>query len=180
MDGSSFDRITRRLAVTTTRRGGVAALVAGVLGIAGISAAEARLEIPPACLGVGTRCTSGDECCSGRCVDKDFNTSRCARTTSNRPDKKKVKKKRDGGGGGDACLEDGDTCYFGDYNCCSGDFNCFQPISSFVPGGPSECKACGAHADTCIGPGGDQGNCCSGLLCEDSQEYNGVMNCVLS
>jgi len=117
MDGSSFDRITRRLAVTTNRRGGIAALVAGALGIAGISSADARLELPPRCRNAGSPCQTGDVCCSGRCVAKADGSMRCARTTSNR--KRKKKKKKDDGGDTPTppCNDEGGYCDTDD-NCC--------------------------------------------------------------
>ncbi|MFM8593392.1 MAG: hypothetical protein ACKOCK_03260 [Chloroflexota bacterium] len=115
MDGSSFDRITRRLAVTTSRRGGVAALVAGALGITGISAAEAMLDLPPRCRNAGSPCQTGDVCCSGRCIAKADGSMRCARTTTNRPKKKKDKDKEESGGD---CLADGENCT-SSQQCCS-------------------------------------------------------------
>jgi len=72
MDGSSFDTITRRLAVTTSRRGGIVGIVAGALGIAGISTAEARRGAGQrheklACRNDQSECTTNDQCCSGIC-----------------------------------------------------------------------------------------------------------------
>lgn len=120
MDGSSFDRITRRLAVTTSRRGGVAALVAGALGIAGISAAEAVVPIPPTCLATNAICTDGAQCCSGRCIAKRLKNgggSRCARKTSNRKKKKEEEEKE----GDSRCIRAGSPCP--DVTCC-GDSYC--------------------------------------------------------
>ena len=108
MDGSSFDRISRRLAVTTSRRGGVAALVAGALGIAGISAAEAVVPVPPVCRATGMECLEGIPCCSSRCIVKFDGTSRCARKTSNRKPKEK-----------EACVEETKSCKK-ESDCCNG------------------------------------------------------------
>lgn len=118
MDGSSFDRITRRLAVTTSRRGGIAALVAGALGIAGVSSAEARLELPPRCRNAGSPCMTGDVCCSGRCISKADGSMRCAKTTTNRHKNKKKKEEEDDSGGDGGCLADGENCT-NSSQCCS-------------------------------------------------------------
>ena len=104
MDGSSFDRITRRLAVTTSRRRGIAALVAGALGVAGVSRSDAVLNIPPRCRNAGSACQTGDVCCSGRCITKADGSMRCARTTSNRKQKDQCTKK------GKECQRDADCC----------------------------------------------------------------------
>lgn len=174
MDGSSFDRITRRLAVTTSRRGGVAALVAGALGIAGISAADARLQIPPTCGGAGSSCSGGDQCCSGRCVMKSDGFSRCARTTSNRPDKKKDKKKKKHG---ETCRGEEDSCnvYAGE-NCCTGLFCSGQAYN----GDPSnkECVTCAGLNDYCSStePGG--GCCDSDQTCDTMHSGSDTRCCI--
>ena len=158
MDGSSFDKITRRLAVTTTRRGGIASLVAGALGIAGISAADAVVNWPPTCRSTGSECTDGAQCCSGRCIAKRLKNgggSRCARKTSNR----KKKEKDDGGGGGETCVELGAMC--GETaTCCEG--TCYYNINDQT----SACKTCGDFADSC-----EFGPCCPGLVCMNNQCY---------
>ena len=97
MEDRTFDQFTRRLGGSLDRRTGLKGLLAGLTGIFGISAAEARVQVPPICGGTGMQCASGDECCSGRCIVKSDGTSRCARTPSNRK-----KKKKKGGGGGSA------------------------------------------------------------------------------
>lgn len=81
MDASHFDMLTRRLA---SRRTALAAFLAGVAGARSIASTKAVVVVPPDCGGTGMQCTSGDECCSGRCVQKLDGTSRCARKTSNR------------------------------------------------------------------------------------------------
>ncbi len=124
MEGSSFDRITRRLAVTTSRRRGLAALVAGALGIAGISAAEAVVPIPPDCRATGMECVEGIPCCSGRCILKFDGTSRCARKTSNRKPKEKES---------ETCLSRGEQCER-NQDCCK-DLVCgVRPSSTSVDG----------------------------------------------
>ena len=202
MDGSSFDRITRRLAVTTTRRGGVAALVAGALGIAGISAADARLQIPPTCGGAGSSCTGGDQCCSGRCVMKSDGFSRCARTTSNRPDKKKKKKKK--GSGGETCIGEDDDCspYSGG-PCCSGLFCTTQAYNgnptagtcvtcvglnencSYTDEGGSCCESdqtCSpmpsSGGQRCCFPSGGSGTCSNDWECCGYQKFGEMATCV--
>ena len=152
MDGSSFDRITRRLAVTTTRRGGVAALVAGALGIAGISAAEAVVPVPPVCRSTNMECTDGAQCCSGRCIAKRLKSgggSRCARKTSNR------KKKE----------EDKTRCspLQGE---CKDALDCCESSDSYMP------ALCGENNDgnvACCRPGGGEckqdADCCAPVPC---------------
>jgi hypothetical protein len=70
MDGTSFDALARRLSATGPRRGALralaAGLVAGSLGWRGEPAAAATCNVKAN----GDRCTSGGECCSGRCKRK--------------------------------------------------------------------------------------------------------------
>jgi len=118
VDGSSFDLITRRLAVITTRRGGVAALLAGALGIARISTADAHRGAGQrheklACRNDQSECTANEQCCSGICKAKPGSGTefRCV-------GKRKKKDKADHHNGGspaptcdhDPCSVDGDCC----------------------------------------------------------------------
>lgn len=157
MDGSSFDRISRRMAVSTSRRGGVVALVAGALGIAGFSATEAVVPVPPLCRSTGMECSDSLPCCSGRCIVKRDGTSRCARKTSNR--KKKEKEKDDqgggGGGGGDTCIAEGDACPLA--GCCT-DLICYPNSSA-----SAVCKTCGEVNDYC---NEQTAPCCNSHTCE--------------
>lgn len=156
MEGSSFDRLTRRLAVTTSRRGGIAAIVAGALGIAGISAAEAVITGPPGCGATGRLCASGDDCCSLRCIAKRDGTMRCARTSSNRK-----KKDRDGGG---TCQSEGDPCQ-SNADCCSGEYCIYNYDASTYT-----CKPCADVRDNCnssvIGNDTLLIPCCGSLVCQ--------------
>jgi len=152
MESRSFDRLTRRLAVTTSRRGGIAAIVAGALGIAGISTTEAVVPIPPTCLATNAICTDGAQCCSGRCIAKRLKNgggSRCARKTSNRKPKKE-----------DACIAINGVCS-GKDQCC--------------PSGNSEvsCKGDGTNADVCCL---DLGSSCE--LDTDCCGYWDTISCV--
>lgn len=156
MKESSFDRITRRLAVTTSRRRGIVSLVAGALGIASISAAEAVITVPPGCGATGRLCTSGDDCCSLRCIAKRDGTMRCARTSSNR----RKKKIHHDGGGSTTCLAEDATCPTGD-GCCA-DLVCFASLHS----SDSVCRTCGAIDDYCNHAVG--ATCCAGLLCGEN------------
>ena len=148
MDGSSFDRITRRLAVTTSRRGGVAALVAGALGIAGISAAEAVVPIPPTCLATNAICTDDAQCCSGRCIPKRLKnggSARCARKTSNRKKKEKEEDER--------CSPVQGSCN-ADTDCCFSPDSYMPPICGENNNGKVACckpalGACEQDADCC-------------------------------
>ncbi|MFM8593526.1 MAG: hypothetical protein ACKOCK_03930, partial [Chloroflexota bacterium] len=162
MDGSSFDRITPRFAVTTQPRGGLAPQRAGALGIAGVSSADARLDLPPRCRNAGSPCQTNDVCCSGRCIAKPDGSMRCARTTTNRPKKKKKKDKADSGGGGVTCGVLGTPCV--------------DPVGSRFPGPPEPvvccqdficvtqpsldkvCKPCADAGDHC----GSSTPCCTG------------------
>ena len=122
MDGSSFDRSTRRLSVTTSRRAGIASLLAGALGIAGVSAADAargagRRHEKLACRNDQSECTANEQCCSGICKPKpgsgtDF---RCVGKH-----KKKDKKKNEKDGA--VCVEFGEPCIDSPDGCCP-DFN---------------------------------------------------------
>ena len=164
MDSSSFDRITRRLAVGTSRRGGIAALVASALGIAGSSAAEARPEPSATCEREGARCESDADCCSDRCQRK-FGISRCAPPAPDRPDrdKKKRKKKKKKGGSGDSCTADGELCTMADSDCC-GNLTCWgypNPDSYSLPV-VGACGTC-AHANVWCDTYFD--DCCDGLEC---------------
>lgn len=72
MDTSLFDRITRRLALTTTRRSGIATLLAGALSVAGRSTTNAsrgakRRSENLACRSEQSECTDNEQCCSGIC-----------------------------------------------------------------------------------------------------------------
>ena len=137
MDGSSFDRIIRRLAVTTSRRTGIAVIVSGAIGIVGISSAEAMLELPPRCRNAGSPCHTGDVCCSGRCIAKADGSMRCARTTSNR-------KKKNRNDGGDTplpqCVAEGGACDIDD-DCC-GSRECSNGVCAAV------CKFAGQRCAT--------------------------------
>ena len=123
MDGSSFDLITRRLAVITTRRGGVAALLAGAHGIARVSTAEARRGAGQrheklACRNDQSECTANEQCCSGICKAKPGSGTefRCV-------GKHKKKDKNDHGRGngndpGPTCSSEHGSCVLNG-GCCS-------------------------------------------------------------
>ena len=139
MEHISFDRITRRLAVTTSRRRGVIALVAGAFGLAGISAAEAVVPVPPICRSTGMECSDSIPCCSGRCIVKRDGTSRCARKTSNRKKKHAEKNSDDK----DTCIALFDTCGLGS-TCCEG-LTCESDVCCVGP-----FWACDSDADCCF------------------------------
>ncbi|MFM9105367.1 MAG: hypothetical protein ACKOWF_01555 [Chloroflexota bacterium] len=159
MDQSSFDRITRLLGGATTRRAGVRAAVAGLLGFpstiaAGMSgpAADAaggagrrsgkdggspgRAPKPEGPCGNGSRkdnvCTKDKQCCTGLCHTK-------------------AGKHNTDGKGRCRCLRNGRPCTE-DRNCCkqscvSGRCNGTLPPTPAVPTG----QPC-ASTDTCVDP----------------------------
>ena len=67
MTDSSFDRVTRLLAGSRSRRQVLAALV---LSVFGRSLATDSVVAGPGCKDVGKRCTSRADCCSGICRRK--------------------------------------------------------------------------------------------------------------
>lgn len=158
MDDSSFDRITRRLAVTATRRGGVTALIAGALGIAGITTSEAAVSVPPLCRGTGSICTDGVQCCSGRCILKADGQSRCARKTSNR--KKKAKGKDDG----ETCVGYGETCA-DQPDCCDALAECIAVFTTPVCCVPT-LGACTQDTDCCMYPAPSSNDVCFEGTCQ--------------
>ena len=68
MDAHRFDTLTRTMAATGSRRwalrGLAGAAAAGALALVGVRGAAAACQVN------GTRCTSGDACCSGLCKKK--------------------------------------------------------------------------------------------------------------
>ena len=156
MDGSSFDRITRRLAVSSSRRGGIATIIAGALGIAGVSAVEARRGAGRrheklACRNDQTECTTNEQCCSGICRLKPGSGTefRCVG--------KRKKQSRHRDDHRDGCVTDGFSCSGGD-RCCQG-LTCYVDVT----GDETACRTCGALFDVCD----DQSSpCCADLECE--------------
>ncbi|HEY7030988.1 MAG TPA: hypothetical protein VH482_06670 [Thermomicrobiales bacterium] len=74
MDGSRFDALAKALAASGSRRGVVAGLAAGALGLVGVGRAEAV-----ACRMPGGLCREHADCCSGLCGPKDATgRRRCA------------------------------------------------------------------------------------------------------
>ena len=72
MDGQRFDRMTRALAGTTSRRGllkGIGGFIASAAGIAAVS--DASAESPPKkCKYEGSNCRFDENCCSGNCCNR--------------------------------------------------------------------------------------------------------------
>ena len=64
MDSSQFDTITKRLATGVSRRTLTRGLASGTLGVLGVRAAAAQTT----CKLKDQRCSTGTDCCSGRCV----------------------------------------------------------------------------------------------------------------
>lgn len=136
MDGSSFDRLTRRLSVTSSRRAGIASLLAGALGIAGVSAADAargagRRHEKLACRNDQSECTASEQCCSGFCRAKPGSGTgyRCVGNHK----KKKAKKDNKKDGGAETCTSLGDTGCMGygpieDNGCCDGVYCEVHPV----------------------------------------------------
>ena len=127
MDGSSFDRLTRRLSVTSSRRAGIASLIAGALGIAGVSAADAargagRRHEKLACRNDQSECTASEQCCSGFCRAKP-GSGTGYRCVGNHKKKAKKDNKKDGGAETCTALGDSGCTDFGPIEsngCCDG------------------------------------------------------------
>jgi hypothetical protein len=90
----------------------------------------------PPCDTLGEACTTGDECCSGTCVDGACDRVRCVQT-------------------GARC-EAGDTC-------CSASEQCVGGTCQAPPECPGDGCPCGEKDDACT-PGAS-GTCCDALLC---------------
>ena len=142
MDGSSFDRLTRRLSVTSSRRAGIASLLAGALGIAGVSAADAargagRRHEKLACRNDQSECTASEQCCSGICRVKP-GSGTGYRCVGNHKKKAKQDKKKDGGG--EVCSSLGDTgCMPPNSFCCDGSYCETHPT---LPLSDNKCVEC--------------------------------------
>jgi hypothetical protein len=68
MDGSKFDRFVRALSASTTRRGIVRGVVAGLIGGAALNeSAGATTGRRSVCRNAGASCTRNAQCCSGNC-----------------------------------------------------------------------------------------------------------------
>ena len=174
MDGSSFDRITRRMAVTTSRRAGIASLLAGALGIAGVSAADAirgarRRGEKLACRADLATCTTSEECCSGDCRLKPGTVDefRCF-------GKRKKKDKKHGGK--DAaidCISPGDPCERDSEDCCPdwlGDNHCnYNPLTE-----TGVCGKCAESGDLCDAAS----DCCGNQLYTACQINSSVQEAV--
>ena len=169
MDGSSFDRITRRLAVSSSRRGGIATIIAGALGITGVSAVEARRGAGRrheklACRNDQTECTTNEQCCSGICRLKPGSGTeyRCVGKR-----KKREKKDKDNGGNpGPTCLAPSEVC--------TDTSECCDTVNGFcVPSNAeSHCcvfdgQPCEADED-CCGFWGNNGGCATNV-CVNNQ-----------
>ena len=168
MEDRAFDRLARQFGGSLDRRTGIKGLLAGLTGILGISAAEARIPVPPLCRSTGMECSDNVPCCSGRCIVKSDGTSRCARKTSNRK-KKKEEKDDKGGGGGDTCIAMGYGCWIwdpvgpGPVPCC--DSWCGFNTNYDSYGGPGACRTCLSLDSYGCDYENNEG-CCSTLHCE--------------
>lgn len=166
MDSSRFDRLTRELAATTSRRG-MMKLIAGAtvaLGVTTIVAPSSRAQPSAGCVGAGESCDT-DEACCGRLTCGDAGTC---------------------GGPSAGCGEPGYSCATND-ECCQG----FYCNDYGICAGAAECAEAGGGCDAdeiCCGSlicdGGycgpssectpisqicaDSAECCADLLCINS------------
>lgn len=118
MEPQRFDDMAQALGRRATRRGGIAAMVAGMLGGFGATAASAgsmRRREKLACRNANSSCTSDDQCCSGSCVPKPEEGTgfRCAKRHA-----KKSKDEKDAPVGtivplGGRCVRGVDECEAG-------------------------------------------------------------------
>lgn len=67
MDSTRFDRMTRRLVTSATRRETLAALALATLGRIGLGP---EVAAGPGCKNVGAKCKKATQCCSGVCQGK--------------------------------------------------------------------------------------------------------------
>jgi hypothetical protein len=104
MDGSTFDRLTRRLTTGSSRRQALAALVAIGLGGA-LASADPQLTAAKKNKKLGESCDKAKECESGLHCNKLFQNKVC-NTKGTR-----------------CCAKNGTKCPHGDCDCCKG-FHC--------------------------------------------------------
>ena len=131
MDTRAFDRLTKDLGQGQTRRAGIRAMVVGLLTGFRVMAADAgpaRRHEKLACRNANSQCTSGDQCCSGKCVAKPEGGTgfRCAARHA---------KRKSGGGDGDRLVAIGSPCGAGVGRCAEGECQPFDTAISGVPSG---------------------------------------------
>jgi len=165
MDPSSFDRLSRLLARATTRRGAIAAVVAGLAGVAGVDPAAA---IPPQCTAGGATCTKHSQCCSSTCrlvggggvrrvCDCEAGTARC--------------------GGRCVRIDTAERCGSCDVSCKAGE-QCCNGKCRAVKTDEANCGACGVKCaagqtcckGVCVDLDTSKGNCgACGKACTGSR-----------
>jgi len=168
MDDIRFDALARRLSATGPRRAALravaAGLVAGGLSWRGEPAAAETCTLKP----TGERCTSGGECCSGRCKRKKGTNKRFCRQAP----------------GQGICTVADNLCTVGSSDCNStGTPQCLCWVAedgfSFCGAKPPDtverCFICDSDADCQKRPGaqpGDRCVYCGGTLCTDRPAGN--------
>lgn len=170
MDGERFDRFTRALATSTTRRGIIKILVAGLTATIG------RAPVAAACINYGRTCSSAPDCCSGNCVGGKcacaVNKTRCGtRCVDLRYDEGNC------GACGVVCA-DGLSCRSGictcsNYGatCTTGDTCCSKNCVNGRCDCPTGRKRCGTR---CVNTGTDEANCgACGNVCPSFQICKG-------
>ncbi len=108
VDNAQFDALVKKLASSTSRRSGIRAMLGIAATGAFVADADAhrganRRHEKLACRGTGSDCTTGDECCSGRCIAKSIKQGggfRCGR-----PHRKHKDNGGKSGGGFDPCAD---------------------------------------------------------------------------
>lgn len=156
MESNRFDRLTRSLAASTSRRAGIRAL----LGIAAVGAVAADTEANRgagqrheklACRNDQSECTANEQCCSGICKGKPGSGTefRCVGKH-----KKKDKKDHDKGGNTPepTCSTEHGPCIGSGENCCDGLLCSMQDPK--MEGMCEFCISTGNYG--CV----DLGNCC--------------------
>ncbi len=161
MDAARFDRLARSLTDRRSRRGALAAVVGGALGVAGLAETDAKKSCPPCkkrkkgkckkklpdgtpcgngvCrAGTCAACAAGQRVCGSACVDLTTNSAHC-------------------GSCGKACgatqLCDRGTCVTGIGTCAAGANLCLGPMAPGVScNGSCVCIPTQAGATRCVQP----------------------------
>ena len=138
MDSSTMDRLARLVGRTVDRRRGVFAalgsMLAGVSAIGDVEAARkaGRRHEKLACRNVGSQCTTGDQCCSGKCVAKETVAGTTFRCGAKR---KRNDKKKSGGKSAPEGIPTGEPCVAGSDVCADSAASCVDYTTG--SGGPS-------------------------------------------
>jgi hypothetical protein len=163
MDGTRFDLMARALGTTSTRRSGVAAVLAGLIGATATDATASASRRRDVCRPTGVGCTRGDQCCSSVC-DTRRTAPRAVRNRCACPVGQSTC--------ATACCGDGETC--SDGTCLCGEGVCFIGArGNAIPRADDTCyhtnhaALCLTNSD-CACPSGSTCFCAKGLSGDDA------------